>query len=437
MRKYPLRLLLFFAGIAFLTGYFSGCALLVRFPSAPDKGDRSPPAERAGDLRPAPFVSERPSVFRGVFHLHTEFSHDSKISLKQVVKEARKAKLDFAVITDHNTLAGKEAYREGDFFPSTQPLRGLAQPFDFARDGEPVEPQAKRVEPPLLIFGTEISTPDGHLIALGLDAMPPPGKSSEDLIQWIQDRGGYSILAHPESSKNPWDHPELEGTSGLEVYNFAHSFYDANKFRLAGQIFLPPKPFLKSFQKHAPFSLGLWDRKLAQSRYAAFGAADAHIHWKFLGLSAESYFLQIRSVTMYVLAEELKTEKVIEALGLGKSFIAFEVFGNAAGFSFTASTTATTVPDTAGTGSVNLSRNVPGTEISGPGDIFTPTGSFVLSVQVPLEANIRLIHRGRILKEGTGNALTHHADERGPYRVEVYKGKDLWIISNPIYVETK
>ena len=266
-----------FALVFSLLVVFHGCALAVRTPAYP-----VPQRE-----------SSAKGPWRGVFHVHTEFSHDSKASLQKVIATGRRAGLDFVVVTDHNTLEGKKAYREGAFPRS-----------------------------PLLVFGNEISSSDGHLIALGPETEPPAGLSdSQALIRWIHENKGYAVLAHPVCRKNPWRSlDKISGYDGLEIYNFSHSFYPVYHPAHAAKVAaLAPGFFLKSFQKKPEENLALWDEKLGQAQVAGFGANDAHIHLQFLGMTPENYFLWFQSVTTYVLAGELEEHAIMEALGEGRS----------------------------------------------------------------------------------------------------------------------
>ena len=347
----------------------NGCALLVRFPAYPV------PQETA------------PSVFRGVYHVHTNYSHDSKASLAKVIRTARKAGLDFVVITDHNTLAGAKAYQ-----------------------------QMKADVLPLLIFGDEISAPDGHLTAIGIVQHPAPGQSSQEFVDEIHRQGGYAVIAHPTSRKKPWRNWQVKRVNGLEIYDFGHVFYSENKLWVAAKVlFFPPAFFLKSFQKKSFSGLDLWREQLQGGPVAAFAAVDAHIHWQWWGLTPENYLLAFQSVTMYALANELTPVKITEALGRGRSFIAFETWGIARNFSFLAHTN---------------------NENFGSGEKMTAESLITFSVKVPAVGEIRFFHNGKMAKQAVGSELITEAKGAGAYHVEIYRKGELWILANPIYVES-
>ena len=351
--------------------FFSGCALM----------------DRSG-IAAAPHLSSplRQNQYRGVFHVHTIYSRDSKITLKDVVAAARKSKLDFVIVTDHNSLDAAGAYRQSSL-PS----------------------------PPLLIFGTENTTADGHLVTLGPENAPPAGLSSWALVDWAHSKGGYAIVAHPVSSKTPWTHPDTKNIDGLEVYNFAHSLLEANSFGLSGRLgFLSKRKFLQNFQKRPEAFLEYWDAKLTMGKYSGWGAADAHVRHKWFGWPFENERLQFQSVTMVALTDQLETKPILEALAKGRSYIAFESRGMALGFSFTAQAKG---------------------KIYESGEVVSLTGRPVFLIRTPERARIVLVNHGATIFEYGGREAVFPVEQKGAYRVEVYRDGGLWILSNPIYIE--
>ncbi len=348
---------------------FSSCTFVVRFPAFEVK--RHPSGK----------------VFRGVFHVHSNLSHDSKASLEYIYKIAQKARLDFVAVTDHNNIDGADAYE---------------------KSGLPKDP--------LLIFGNEISSSNGHLIALGVHEIPPPDKESgQELIDWIHEKGGYAVIPHPLGRKNKskWLDWNIKRFDGLEVYNFFYNIFDINLIEFGLEFaFLPPSIFLRVLDNNMTRYFELYDRVLQHDKVAAIGGTDAHVRFQWLGWTPENLLLSFQSVNTLVLADSLDSKKIIEALGKGKCFTAFEAFGDASDFKFQAE-------------QGNRSYTM--------GDNLAADFRMNFTVKVPKPARIRLLRDGEVILEQEGMQVTHEDTRPGVYRAEVYQGKKLWIISSPIY----
>lgn len=321
-------------------------------------------------------------VFRGVSHVHTRFSHDSEAMLPLVMKEARMLNFDFVIITDHNSMKGREG---------------------FARFHHPGHA--------LMIFGEEISAPDGHMIALGTESEAPFDTSSQDLIDWIHAHGGYVFLPHPFSRSNPWKNWSVNGWDGMELYNYGHELFNANPVDMYLNSFTEnERQLLAEAQAINPDHFPQWDKELEKRMVAGIAGVDAH-----LKRSEKWFSLAMSSVTLYVLASELTEKEVIRAVGTGRAYSVFELHGHADGFSFSALTEG-------------------GTFTLGD-EVVSPQGAD-LHVHLPASASIRLIHHGSAVSVVDGTDLDFHASEAGAYRVEVFKDEKLWIFTNPIYLKT-
>lgn len=99
-------------------------------------------------------------------HIHTDASQCSTASPASIVEAALSVGLDGIAITDHDTMVNVEAV-------------------------EDLAPPALEV-----IAGVEVSTPAGHLLALGVEACPSE-ETVEAIITDIHDQGGLVIGAHP------------------------------------------------------------------------------------------------------------------------------------------------------------------------------------------------------------------------------------------------
>lgn len=98
-------------------------------------------------------------------HVHTTFSKDSLITPKDLVYYAKKRGLNAVAVTDHNQLEG--AFK-------------IAKETDF-----------------LVIPGMEVSSRDGHIIALNIQELIPKGLSAVETVERIHKAGGVAIACHP------------------------------------------------------------------------------------------------------------------------------------------------------------------------------------------------------------------------------------------------
>ena len=293
--------------------------------------------------------------------------------------------MDFVIVSDHDTIAGRHRYRD-----------------------------MEQTAGPMLIFGNEITTPDGHLIALGTKEEPPQEMTTQALIDWIHLNGGYAVVAHPFSKKRPWTNWQVSGIDGMEIYNFGHTLYGKNKFRLLGtSLFFGPASFLKDSIELPLDTLKFWDSMLGRGPIAAVAATDAHL--KLLNAPPmRGVFKQaLRAVTLYVSADQFSEQALLDNLMHGRSFIVFESLGTALNFSFKAKT-----PDQFFQSGQTITTRLPAT----------------FHVEAPEAHEIRLLRDGKIIDRTDGEFLRSPGKGPGAYRVEVFRREKLWILTNPIFV---
>ena len=102
---------------------------------------------------------------RADLHVHTIYSKDSTITPKELVFFAKKRGLNAVAVTDHDSLEG--AYK-------------IAKETDF-----------------LIIPGMEVSSEDGHIVALNVAELIPRGLSADETVELIHRAGGVAVACHP------------------------------------------------------------------------------------------------------------------------------------------------------------------------------------------------------------------------------------------------
>ncbi|MGD6807005.1 MAG: PHP domain-containing protein, partial [Candidatus Bathyarchaeia archaeon] len=104
-------------------------------------------------------------LIKADLHVHTTYSSDSLITPKDLVYYSKKRGLNAVAVTDHNFLDG--AYK-------------IAKETDF-----------------LIIPGMEVSSADGHIVALNVKEIIPRGFSAAETVARIHKAGGVAIACHP------------------------------------------------------------------------------------------------------------------------------------------------------------------------------------------------------------------------------------------------
>jgi predicted metal-dependent phosphoesterase TrpH len=100
-------------------------------------------------------------------HVHSYYSYDSVITPKELEFYANRCGLDGVAITDHDKLDG-----------------------------------ALKIEKEVKLFiipGMEISSAEGHVIALGVKEPIPRGLSADETVERIHEACGLAIACHPAS----------------------------------------------------------------------------------------------------------------------------------------------------------------------------------------------------------------------------------------------
>lgn len=100
-------------------------------------------------------------------HIHSKYSKDSITPLEDIIKYSQQIGLNAIAITDHDEIEGTWAIRKLEH-------EGL-----------------------ILIPGEEVSSSEGHIIALGITDYIKPLQTPAETVDQIHDNAGIAIAAHP------------------------------------------------------------------------------------------------------------------------------------------------------------------------------------------------------------------------------------------------
>jgi len=331
----------------------------------------------------------------GAVHLHSCYS-DGSGTVREITAAARRAGLDFVVLTDHDTLRPREDGWQGWH------------------------------DDVLLVVGVEISClRRSHVVALGAaDVADLRWKPLRRVLFDLQNQNADAFVAHAHPAHimgyslkagelQDW---EIPGFAGVELWSFMHDLCDGlTPWRMPS--------FLYTWRRYIrgphPGTVAHWDRITQVRRFAAVGALDNHaIAFPLLGPRFLSYEEGFRTLRTHVLSPDwtgtaADTDLLAEALREGRAFIALDLLADARGFRFEAD---------AGGRPLRLGQEHPW------------CGRTVLHVHSPVPARLTLRCDGAVVMEISATDLEYHADRPGVYRVEAHLGGRPWVYTNPIYL---
>lgn len=257
-----------------------------------------------------PRVAGKMSQVKGAYHVHTTLS-DGRATPEHIAKIAAAAGLQFVILTDHNRETLTPPRREAGV---------------------------------LLIFGTELSTPAGHLVALGLKSPLDKAARESDAVKKVIDQGALAFLAHPIQPKRPWtDWEASKLVTGFELYSADSMFRDAQRSPFS--VFLPALGayFAEPMQAFVTVSARQEEgtkKLLAHASgldrpYIAMCAADAH--------GVPAYIHEFNALSIVLPANKTLSDDPVVAqtellamIAAGDTYCAFHGIAPADGFSVSA-----------------------------------------------------------------------------------------------------
>jgi hypothetical protein len=346
----------------------------------------------------------------GALHMHTTFS-DGSGSVEELARAARDAGLRWIIITDHDTLAGL--------------------------------PQAGWLHDVLVIVGHEITPDHNHFLALNVAEVVDRELGPQRFVDEVYARGGFGIIAHPdERVANAfkdiyrWDDWAIDGPSqrsgrtvGIELWNLMSDWGEHLTHRNKELLFFVPRLGLAGPTNE---TLAWWDQlNIAGKRTFGVGGVDAHAFKRRVPWGTAEIFPYrwiFGTLTNYLLLDaplapdaRTATDQVYAALATGRSYFVNRLDGDCAELGFFCHTTP-----------VGAHRAAP--VAASCGDTVPLVGGVLtFEASVPLDAELHLIHNGRVLAR-SWRALRHTITEPGVYRLEGYRKGRPWLYANPVYV---
>jgi predicted metal-dependent phosphoesterase TrpH len=128
-------------------------------------------------------------------HSHSALSYDGRDPVEMLLEQAQAVGLDALAVTDHDEIDAS--------------LRAAELADDYGLIGIP---------------GMEVTSADGHVLAIGVEDAVPSGLTFAETLEEIRSRGGLAIVPHPFQSSRSGVAPNitqeaLASADAIEVYN--------------------------------------------------------------------------------------------------------------------------------------------------------------------------------------------------------------------------
>ncbi len=341
---------------------------------------------------------------RSSIHMHT-YASDGFGSIYDICGAAVKEGIDCIVITDHDTLGHKINGYAGNLLVIT---------------GEEITPQYKeRITETGVIKG---SSANNHILALGLDQDIRNGdRTSQELIDLVNQAGGMSFLAHPDEPGHPWDNWSIHDFTGLEIWTYKAAWKrGAARAPSKTYAWRNPDSVLVGPNKR---ELSTWDRLGRQRRIVGLGCADNHSYVSPIEGVDRAVFpwsIGLAGIVSYVWVDpnELESAPVqafLASIRKGRVIIAHDGLSIARGFTVKA-------------------KNQGETKVYWPGDRLENGDGICIEINSPKTAAIRVLRDGSIFHEEETQSCEVQVDGAGVWRVEARLDGRPWIYANPFYI---
>lgn len=124
-------------------------------------------------------------------HVHSEGSYDAGDPVELLLEQARAIGLDAIVVTDHDAIS--ESLRAARLAP------------EYGLVGIP---------------GVEVSTAQGHLLAVGVEERPASYQPLAETVEQVRELGGAAVVPHPfQRTRHGVRRRNVADCDAIEVYN--------------------------------------------------------------------------------------------------------------------------------------------------------------------------------------------------------------------------
>jgi hypothetical protein len=343
----------------------------------------------------------------GAYHVHSSRS-DGAADKPSIAHAAARAGLRFLILTDHG---------------------------DATRPPDP----PVYIDGVLCLDAVEISTDDGHYVAMDMPRSPYPlGGAGAAVVEDVARLGGFGIAAHPDSPKESLRWTDNQSPiDGIEWLNGDSEWRNESRFRLwhtaAGYVFRPGPALTTLLER--PVTLDRWDRLTSTRRVVSLAGLDAHggigrrmedgSRTNIPGLP--SYAASFRSFSVKVeLDRAWSGDAAADARALFAAIRQGRVY--------------TTIDGLARNGLLDFHAEAAGQRIP-MGGAGSPGADITLVARAlkPADAQLVLLQGGRELASSGSELRVPVNGAQGAYRVEIRLPRAPgvppvpWIVGNPIY----
>lgn len=373
--------------------------------------------------------------YKGAFHVHSYWSHDSRGTLNEILSAAKKADYDFLFFADH-------PHGQLDTFP-----RSYSGTFDN------------------VIFEPGTESSHGLMVTPMDSVVLDWGKGDSAVIHQVVENNGLVLYVHTEK-EHDWDNPDYQA---MEIYNIHTDFLDGNDgiLSLVMNLLINKSKYhhwvFREIYDEQTNILANWDAINGKHKIVGMAGVDAHNNQSFrakkrtdgkvewVGPNAKTidvvepglkekillgvpnkdgwafkwefdpYFLSFNHVANNIFSDTLSNFGIKNNLVAGHAFISFQSLAKADGFQY-----------------FSLAKNNQPNAIMG--DSIPADSVAMLKAVSPFPVKFQLIKNGELIDQAD-NVYSYEYQpkgNKGNYRIvaKLFLNKKWvsWVFTNPMYL---